>query len=288
MGVFKAIGNGIGTTFPETAADRHPLGRQHRLRRGRRFSSLQPGPDGARPFLPGFERPAGRPHVAGRGRPQVPGRDAGHRRRPRRFCPSLPRSLRLPQRRHRRPPPRQGRPADRAGVLRRLRPLFRKVRPAVPRLARLPRPDLRRRPPPALGPDEPLDRERLDGVAVGHPVEPPFPGRPSPSLRRPHGLRLRPHRRRRRRRDQGPEGPPPRPQLPQEALFPVLGPLPADRRRVRRRDGRFLRRLRAPLRADGPLRPSGFVWMQLYVFFRIWVGTLFVAAQAEFYRSHPY
>ena len=32
----------------------------------------------------------------------------------------------------------------------------------------------------------------------------------------------------------------------------------------------------------------GFVWMQLNVLFRIWVKTLFFAAQAEFYRSHPY
>jgi hypothetical protein len=33
---------------------------------------------------------------------------------------------------------------------------------------------------------------------------------------------------------------------------------------------------------------AGFVWMQFYVLFRIWIRTLFVAAQAEFYRSHPY
>ncbi len=32
----------------------------------------------------------------------------------------------------------------------------------------------------------------------------------------------------------------------------------------------------------------GFVWMQLNVLFRIWIKTLFFAAQAEFYRSHPY
>ncbi|MCX6567910.1 MAG: hypothetical protein NT147_02515, partial [Candidatus Aminicenantes bacterium] len=32
----------------------------------------------------------------------------------------------------------------------------------------------------------------------------------------------------------------------------------------------------------------GFVWMQLNLLFRIWVKTLFFAAQAEFYRSHPY
>jgi hypothetical protein len=33
---------------------------------------------------------------------------------------------------------------------------------------------------------------------------------------------------------------------------------------------------------------AGFLWMQLYVVFRIWIRTLFVAAQADFYRSHPY
>ncbi len=33
---------------------------------------------------------------------------------------------------------------------------------------------------------------------------------------------------------------------------------------------------------------AAFVWMQVYVFFRVWIRTLFVAAQAEFYRSHPY
>jgi len=32
----------------------------------------------------------------------------------------------------------------------------------------------------------------------------------------------------------------------------------------------------------------GLVWMQLHVVFRIWVKTLFFAAQAEFYGSHPY
>lgn len=32
----------------------------------------------------------------------------------------------------------------------------------------------------------------------------------------------------------------------------------------------------------------GFVWMQFNVLFRIWVKTLFFAAQAEFYRAHPY
>lgn len=41
----------------------------------------------------------------------------------------------------------------------------------------------------------------------------------------------------------------------------------------------------------GPTVPFvllGFFWMQLYVVFRIWTKTLFFAAQAEFYRSHPY
>jgi hypothetical protein len=33
---------------------------------------------------------------------------------------------------------------------------------------------------------------------------------------------------------------------------------------------------------------AGALWMQLYIVFRIWVRNLFVAAQAEFYRSHPY
>jgi hypothetical protein len=33
---------------------------------------------------------------------------------------------------------------------------------------------------------------------------------------------------------------------------------------------------------------AGLAWMQFYVLFRIWIRTLFVAAQAEFYRSHPY
>jgi hypothetical protein len=33
---------------------------------------------------------------------------------------------------------------------------------------------------------------------------------------------------------------------------------------------------------------AGLVWMQIYVLFRIWVRTLFVAAQAEYYRAHPY
>jgi hypothetical protein len=33
---------------------------------------------------------------------------------------------------------------------------------------------------------------------------------------------------------------------------------------------------------------AAFAWMQMYVIFRVWIRTLFVAAQAEFYRSHPY
>jgi hypothetical protein len=33
---------------------------------------------------------------------------------------------------------------------------------------------------------------------------------------------------------------------------------------------------------------AALVWMQAYIFFRVWVRTLFVAAQAEYYRSHPY
>ncbi len=32
----------------------------------------------------------------------------------------------------------------------------------------------------------------------------------------------------------------------------------------------------------------GLVWMQIHVAFRIWIRTVFVAAQAEFYRAHPY
>ena len=41
----------------------------------------------------------------------------------------------------------------------------------------------------------------------------------------------------------------------------------------------------------GPTVPFvllGFIWMQLYVVFRIWTKTVFFAAQAEFYRAHPY
>lgn len=33
---------------------------------------------------------------------------------------------------------------------------------------------------------------------------------------------------------------------------------------------------------------AAFLWMQAYIVFRVWIRTLFVAAQAEFYRSHPY
>ena len=33
---------------------------------------------------------------------------------------------------------------------------------------------------------------------------------------------------------------------------------------------------------------AGLVWMQLYVLFRLWMRTVFVAAQAEYYRAHPY
>jgi hypothetical protein len=33
---------------------------------------------------------------------------------------------------------------------------------------------------------------------------------------------------------------------------------------------------------------AGLVWMQLFMVFRSWIRTLFVAAQAEFYRAHPY
>ena len=33
---------------------------------------------------------------------------------------------------------------------------------------------------------------------------------------------------------------------------------------------------------------AGLIWMQAYVVFRLWVRTLFVAAQAEYYRGHPY
>jgi len=37
-----------------------------------------------------------------------------------------------------------------------------------------------------------------------------------------------------------------------------------------------------------PQVAAGLVLMQIYVLFRIWVRTVFVAAQAEFYRAHPY
>jgi len=44
-------------------------------------------------------------------------------------------------------------------------------------------------------------------------------------------------------------------------------------------------------RLSGPATAAvvlGFLWMQASVLFRIWVKTLFFAAQAEFYRAHPY
>jgi len=44
-------------------------------------------------------------------------------------------------------------------------------------------------------------------------------------------------------------------------------------------------------RLSGPtvgLVAAALVWMQVYIIFRLWVRTLFVAAQAEYYRSHPY
>lgn len=39
--------------------------------------------------------------------------------------------------------------------------------------------------------------------------------------------------------------------------------------------------------AAGPVI-AAFLWMQAYIVFRVWIRTLFVAAQAEYYRSHPY
>ncbi len=33
---------------------------------------------------------------------------------------------------------------------------------------------------------------------------------------------------------------------------------------------------------------AGLVWMQVYVVFRLWIRALFVSAQAEYYRGHPY
>ncbi|HPW18978.1 MAG TPA: hypothetical protein PLP83_11470 [Candidatus Aminicenantes bacterium] len=33
---------------------------------------------------------------------------------------------------------------------------------------------------------------------------------------------------------------------------------------------------------------AGLAWMQAYVLFRAWMRTVFVAAQAEYYRAHPY
>ena len=47
----------------------------------------------------------------------------------------------------------------------------------------------------------------------------------------------------------------------------------------------LLGRLAAPAVAAAV---AAFVWMQTYVFFRIWIRTLFVAAQSEYYRAHPY
>lgn len=44
-------------------------------------------------------------------------------------------------------------------------------------------------------------------------------------------------------------------------------------------------------RLAGPGVPAivlGLVWMQLHIVFRIWIKVLYFAAQAEFYRSHPY
>jgi hypothetical protein len=37
-----------------------------------------------------------------------------------------------------------------------------------------------------------------------------------------------------------------------------------------------------------PMVVAGLIWMQVYVVFRLWVRTLFVSAQAEYYRGHPY
>lgn len=44
-------------------------------------------------------------------------------------------------------------------------------------------------------------------------------------------------------------------------------------------------------RFSGPTTAAvllGFLWMQVYIVFRVWTKTLFFAAQAEFYRAHPY
>ena len=46
-----------------------------------------------------------------------------------------------------------------------------------------------------------------------------------------------------------------------------------------------LGRLAAPTVA---MAIAALVWMQAYIFFRTWIRTLFVAAQAEYYRAHPY
>ncbi|MCK7581323.1 MAG: hypothetical protein MZV65_40615 [Chromatiales bacterium] len=86
------------------------------------------------------------------------------------------------------------------------------------------------------------------------------------------------------------EGPKARPDLPQEALLPGLGPLPAHRRRDRGRHGRLLHPPRAPRPADASGRSSAALRPHAdhTSLFRLWVRMLFVAAQAEFYRSHPY
>jgi len=47
----------------------------------------------------------------------------------------------------------------------------------------------------------------------------------------------------------------------------------------------LLGRLAAPTVAAAV---AAFLWMQAYVFFRVWIRTLFVAAQSEYYRAHPY
>ncbi len=37
-----------------------------------------------------------------------------------------------------------------------------------------------------------------------------------------------------------------------------------------------------------PMAVAGLVWMQAHVLFRVWLRALYVAAQAEYYRAHPY
>ncbi|MCK7583582.1 MAG: hypothetical protein MZV65_54020 [Chromatiales bacterium] len=75
--------------------------------------------------------------------------------------------------------------------------------PALPRLARLPLPDLRRHPPAPLGRDRAPAGRRRDRVAAAHPGERPPVRRPPAPLDRPDDRRLRPDRRRRRRRAEG-------------------------------------------------------------------------------------